>query len=59
MINAPAKLDAIAKLSAAELVGWLGALGTYRDPFDGERAALLERAKALGVDPVAGERVKR
>lgn len=56
MIDVSAKLEAIAKLPAGELAGWWNALGKYREPFEGERTALLERAKKLGVDPATGER---
>ena len=43
------KLDAIAKLSAQELVGWHRYCTAYRSPFAGEIAALQLRAKSLGI----------
>lgn len=45
------KLDAIGKLPAAELRGWLRYLQVPwgREPFDGELAAIHNRARALGI----------
>ena len=43
------KLDLIARLTADELRGWWSLGLSMRPAFDGERAALTARAKALGV----------
>lgn len=43
------KLDMIARLTADELRGWCSLGLSMRPAFDGERAALTARAKALGV----------
>ena len=43
------KLDWIARLTADELRGWWSLGLSMRPAFDGERAALTARAKALGV----------
>lgn len=50
------KIKAIANLTADELAGWVGALGRYRQPLEGEQAAIFARAKALGVDPETGRK---
>jgi len=44
------KLAQIDRLSAGELAGWWRYVHGYREPFAGEIAALLDRAKALGID---------
>lgn len=44
------KLAQIDRLPAGELAGWWRYVHGYREPFAGEIAALLGRAKALGID---------
>lgn len=44
------KLALIARLPAGELAGWWRYVHGYREPFVGEIAALLDRARALGID---------
>lgn len=44
-----AKLAMIATLSRGELQGWHRYCTEYREPFPGEIAALMERAKQLGI----------
>jgi hypothetical protein len=43
------KLDMIRKLTAGELQGWYRYCTSWRQPFPGEIAALMARAKVLGV----------
>lgn len=43
------KLDMIRTLSAGELQGWHRYCTAWRQPFAGEIAALMERAKQLGI----------
>ena len=43
------KLATIAKLPADQLPGWWRYCTAYRQPFSGELAALMARAKALGI----------
>lgn len=49
------KLDQIATLSAGEVEGWWSVLGKYRAELPGERAALLARGKALGINPAGSK----
>ncbi len=43
------KLAAIRTLTAGELAGWHRYCTEWREPFPGEMAALIQRARQLGV----------
>ena len=43
------KLAMISRLSGAECIGWWVYFTDFREPFPGEIAALMERARQTGV----------